>query len=300
MKLSKNVTTLIVILFVCGLLYIIYNNLQEQDPPVLSEIIDRDVDVDDVSKYNPKSNDPYTVSIGNSSKHITRCKPIPPVEQVPIIDFDYDNMDTPNSRGNTCKYKLGEKYIFSNMTTYDNFMNTDTDKSKVYPVTSTDETVSEFNGLCYYKSKGCNKDNETSYPGQLLIDENVESTNRAELQVLESYEKYDDFVEGYLEHGTNDRDVVVVYYKMKTCPHCIAFNPQWEVFEKSAKAKGIKATSVEVNEGLSPEQKKNGIKTPAEAGVKGYPTVMVFVDGKAIDYPGERTSAAIMEFVEQQ
>jgi len=293
MKLSKNVTTLVVILFVCGLLYIIYNNQQDKQSQVLSKIIDRDTE--DEPEYNPKSDEPYTVSIGNSSKHITRCKPIPPVEQLPILDFGYDNLEVPNSRGNTCKYKLGDKYIFSNMSTYDNFLNTD--KSKVYPITSTGETVAEFNGSCYYKSQGCNKENETSYPGQLLVDENIENTNREKIQILESYEKYDDFVEGY---ENTDSDKVVVYYRMNGCPHCESFEPEWAKVVSKSKGLGIKATDIEARADLTAEQKKMNVKSPNDAGVKGYPTIMVYVDGNAIDYPGERKADDILAFVEKQ
>ena len=80
----------------------------------------------------------------------------------------------------------------------------------------------------------------------------------------------------------------VTFYFMDGCPHCVDFEPEWELFVKAAKAAGIATEKIESKDSRA-----------RDAGIKGFPTIMIKKTGaaKAEVYSGDRTSAAIMAFV---
>lgn len=84
--------------------------------------------------------------------------------------------------------------------------------------------------------------------------------------------------------GFAAKQVTVTYYFLPTCPHCVAFKPQWEAYKKIA---GSHVKIVEV------DGSKPGSDAAAH-GVKAYPTVMV---GER-QYDGERTASALKAFVD--
>ena len=79
---------------------------------------------------------------------------------------------------------------------------------------------------------------------------------------------------------------LVTFYKMKTCPHCVAFESEWESFASNAPAYGISTQTIDSDD-----------ERTAKAGVKGFPTIKVTVDGKDVTYEGDRTASALTKFV---
>lgn len=85
----------------------------------------------------------------------------------------------------------------------------------------------------------------------------------------------------------NKKDVLVLYHA-SWCHHCVEFQPVWESFiEKNA----IIGASVESAHSslLSNEINHND--------VRGFPTLKLFTNGKAITYEGERTDKKLKDFV---
>ena len=78
-----------------------------------------------------------------------------------------------------------------------------------------------------------------------------------------------------------------VLFSSSTCPHCTDMKPEWKKLEDSA-PDGVNVLNVEDDE-----------KTFAKAGVMGFPTMALFKDGKAIEYPGERKADAMRAFIGQ-
>jgi thiol-disulfide isomerase/thioredoxin len=83
-----------------------------------------------------------------------------------------------------------------------------------------------------------------------------------------------------------NNDAYIEYYSMSRCGHCNAFNPEWEKFAKgqSNVIKYVIDKDVEAR------------KKSEELGITGFPTVLVFKDGKKHSYTGERTCVALKEF----
>jgi glutaredoxin len=79
--------------------------------------------------------------------------------------------------------------------------------------------------------------------------------------------------------------VSVDYYTLNGCPHCTAFNPEWAKFEVEAKKKGIQTAKYEARE------HRDKI---AEAGVDGFPTIMITKHGKRYVYEGPRKADALL------
>ena len=101
---SDNALTWLIILLIFVIVYLLYNSGYTIDTVVdeVSDILesgydsvedtdeeeeDSNIEMDEKAAYDPKSDEPYTVSIG-TGKDITRCKKIPPVDQVEQIEPD--------------------------------------------------------------------------------------------------------------------------------------------------------------------------------------------------------------------
>ena len=85
------------------------------------------------------------------------------------------------------------------------------------------------------------------------------------------------------EHFASDDKIVVTFYYMDGCPHCVEFEPEWEKFSKLAR--GLKVTAQQY-EARAPETQA--------AGVSSFPTIKIKAQGKTINYDGERTSDALV------
>ena len=80
--------------------------------------------------------------------------------------------------------------------------------------------------------------------------------------------------------------VVVEYYYMNGCPWCDKFMPEWEKYQAQASAAGIDCKKIEAGDAGDNLSKYN---------IHGFPTVIIIRDGKATEYSGERTAAALMQ-----
>lgn len=85
--------------------------------------------------------------------------------------------------------------------------------------------------------------------------------------------------------------VKVAYYHMEGCPHCVAFQPEWEKFEAEAKAKAAKIETAEY-------EARTDRDAVVAAGIEGFPTVLITPPGGApITYEGPRTAKDLMAAV---
>ena len=87
----------------------------------------------------------------------------------------------------------------------------------------------------------------------------------------------------------------VILSHSRWCSHCIAFKPQWDIFEKNP-GKGVDTISIEA------DSYKNGIvpdlyKLLSDNNQMYYPMIILFVDGKRYLYNGERSAVALKSFV---
>jgi glutaredoxin len=80
--------------------------------------------------------------------------------------------------------------------------------------------------------------------------------------------------------------ITVTYYTLNGCPHCTAFNPEWNAFEKMAKVEGITTQKYDARTDREAVEK---------AGVDGFPTITITKNGNTTTYSGERKAGALME-----
>jgi thiol-disulfide isomerase/thioredoxin len=94
--------------------------------------------------------------------------------------------------------------------------------------------------------------------------------------------------EGFAADGTE-----VIIAKASWCGHCKAAMPEFEKLVASpiALKDGSKATVTMLDDAADKEK-------IAGLGVKGYPTILVMHKGERLEYPGDRTAAAVTEFVQ--
>ena len=210
---SNNGLTWLIILLIFVIVYLLYNSDYSLDSVVdeVSDILDTgydsveeeeeedsNIEMDEKAAYDPKSDEPYTVSVGNP-KDITRCKKIPPVEQVEQIDFSYKTMYTPNSRGNVCnKGDIEDSALFPSLTNEKSLENADANGSIIMPAASFNGTEAPFVANCSFSKPSCSNSVTTLIPGELLIKESVEpgSTDGPKDTVEEFGNYYEGFTEG--------------------------------------------------------------------------------------------------------
>jgi hypothetical protein len=89
------------------------------------------------------------------------------------------------------------------------------------------------------------------------------------------------------ESGGN---VIVKYFYMDGCGHCKRFKPEWDIFESQALS--------DPSQSISPmkyEARKD--KDSIDSDVNGFPTVKVIKNGVTCVYTGERTAAALNDYI---
>ena len=80
----------------------------------------------------------------------------------------------------------------------------------------------------------------------------------------------------------------IVLYYVPWCPHCKNVMPEWNKLEKEADKTGVAVEKVDCEEKPEEAQKQD---------VEGFPTIILFKDGKVVNYEGERTAEALKEFI---
>lgn len=107
------------------------------------------------------------------------------------------------------------------------------------------------------------------------------------------------FIQSSKEGFTNDiagaADTFTMYYA-EWCPHCKTVKPAFKEWAKNgfvtAAGKNVKVRMVE--QGENPQE-------VAAKGVKGFPTFMLqTASGKTVEFQGERTPEAYLQFLEEQ
>ena len=88
------------------------------------------------------------------------------------------------------------------------------------------------------------------------------------------------------EMGTEEGKHCVLFHS-NNCGWCKKMMPEWKKFKKHH-SKDLKISEVEVNE--DPELIKN-------LGIQGFPTIMLFENGKSKTHKGERTKDSLKQFV---
>lgn len=101
--------------------------------------------------------------------------------------------------------------------------------------------------------------------------------------------------EGFANDIAGAADTFTLYYA-EWCPHCKTVKPAFQAWAKNgfvtAAGKNVKVRMVEQSE--NPQE-------VAAKGVKGFPTFMLeTAEGKTVEFQGERTPEAYLQFLEEQ
>jgi len=95
-----------------------------------------------------------------------------------------------------------------------------------------------------------------------------------------------------IERFDGNRSVIVEYYSLPSCGHCIQFNPEWDIFQSQAAAGGSNITATKIN-----ASDAAGSAKAQDAGVSGYPTVKITKNGNTSEYKGDRTAKALNDYI---
>jgi len=85
-----------------------------------------------------------------------------------------------------------------------------------------------------------------------------------------------------------DKEVVIKLFYAPWCPHCKNMMSEWEKLPKKLNGTGVQVDKVDCD--ANPEVAKDN-------DVDGFPTIILFKDGKAIPFNGERTAEDIVKFI---
>jgi protein disulfide-isomerase-like protein len=92
----------------------------------------------------------------------------------------------------------------------------------------------------------------------------------------------------YLKEGFDAAGKTLVLYFAPWCGHCKALKPEWEKLEKAG------VTGVTIRK-VNADEDKEEVK---EAGVEGYPTIILYNNGKKQVYSGPRNATDIAKWAE--
>ena len=90
----------------------------------------------------------------------------------------------------------------------------------------------------------------------------------------------------YLKEGFDASEKNLVLYYAPWCGHCKALKPEWAKLEQE----GIKGVTISK---VNADEEKEKVK---EAGVDGFPTIILYNKGKSTVYSGARTAEAISKW----
>jgi protein disulfide-isomerase-like protein len=90
----------------------------------------------------------------------------------------------------------------------------------------------------------------------------------------------------YLKEGFDAAGKTLVLYFAPWCGHCKALKPEWEKLEQTG-VKGVTIRKVNADENK---------EEATEAGVEGYPTIILYNNGKKQVYSGPRNANDIAKW----
>jgi protein disulfide-isomerase-like protein len=89
--------------------------------------------------------------------------------------------------------------------------------------------------------------------------------------------------------GEADKKITVVLFYAPWCPHCKDIMPMWKkLVEKHSSDNKVEVKKVNCED--KPEQAEQN-------DVQGFPTIIMFKNGKKVKYEGERTEEGIENFI---
>lgn len=83
------------------------------------------------------------------------------------------------------------------------------------------------------------------------------------------------------------------------CGHCVEFNPEWKKI-KNKLSSDLAQRGMRVNLSFNEYEADANPKEIAEAGVEGFPTIRVTINGHTDEYNGKRTKQAFCDYVVQK
>jgi len=93
----------------------------------------------------------------------------------------------------------------------------------------------------------------------------------------------------YTKFVTENKLAVVLFYA-PWCGHCKAFMPEFERTATALKEKGVPVARINGDDEADIKE---------SVGLQGFPTIMVYVDGKHVIYDGARSKEGVMAFVDR-
>ncbi len=95
------------------------------------------------------------------------------------------------------------------------------------------------------------------------------------------------------EQTLKDKPIVMVKFFAPWCGHCKSFAPEYEKAAKKAKEDGKPYVIAELDATIHK-------KAAEKEGIQGFPTVKLYLNGKSMDYNGDRTAEAVLNFIDKK
>ena len=90
---------------------------------------------------------------------------------------------------------------------------------------------------------------------------------------------------------SNKNVITVTYYYLPKCPYCVKFSDEWSKFETTADAALMQFRKIDGSDPVNKDEIQS-------ENISGYPTIRITTtDGSNIDYKGERTADALIDYV---
>lgn len=112
--------------------------------------------------------------------------------------------------------------------------------------------------------------------------------NKKYLKYKDKYLKLKKLEQNIIMKGGSQEKKTLTLFKADWCGHCKSFKNTWDQLKNDNKDINFVTYDSERN-------KDKIIKY----GIKGFPTIILLVDNKAIEYVGERNKNNIQNFIEQ-
>jgi thiol-disulfide isomerase/thioredoxin len=111
------------------------------------------------------------------------------------------------------------------------------------------------------------------------------------LVLLRTYKQKGAYLENFAD-GSN-ADLKINIYKAEWCGHCKKAVPEFKKL-KDASPITLKSGKTAVVDIIDSDKDKDKV---SKANIKGFPTIQIVKDGNVTEYPGERTHAGVIDFI---